>query len=674
MAWTFNPFSGTFDQKGSGGGASYIDGEVAVYADLPLDGTAPLNSAWLVRGNSGVWPFNKPAGIYYRSATAGVSRDADYTFGGTLGDVFADNVFLLYDNSDSTRNLQFDLGNIATGTVRTLTAPNASGTIQLALTVSSQFITGDTLLSAGRNRRITLSAVATANVDLPYSGNADGDVVALVGGQTFSGTLTIRRASNMSGGTPSTYETLATMTASGQSYTFVSDGTAIGWSLRRVDTHTHAAADITSGTFDNARINFAAPAAIGNTTPAAGSFTTLTANNGTLTASAPAGTFSQTWNDESVFTASISGTTMTVTAVTSGTIRVGMLLTSSGLISSGTTITALGTGSGGAGTYTVSISQTRASATITGTLNVFKALVVNATSTASASTASLFEARVNGSSVFTVHRGGQIQPSASNNAALVTVGCGFPSTGFYDGTNTGLRCGVGGNLQMTWGSTGIVALRGTNLELSWNNDLSLMRDGADALALRRSTANNAQTFNIYNTFTSATNHERLRLAWSSNVAIIGTEKGSGGGTARNLEFQTDGTTRLTIDQNSLRTGTTKLILGSATNIEWGAGTIGIQASTSASPAYFKVFTASTDRLIIDPNGLLCLGGTTTSFPALKRSSTVLQARLANDSDFCPLQGQLRIHQNAVSETITATHTLTLFDAAGTAYKVPCVAA
>ena len=29
---------------------------------------------------------------------------------------------------------------------------------------------------------------------------------------------------------------------------------------------------------------------------------------------------------------------------------------------------------------------------------------------------------------------------------------------------------------------------------------------------------------------------------------------------------------------------------------------------------------------------------------------------------------------AVSETITATHTLTLYDAAGTAYKVPCVAA
>jgi len=145
MAWTFNPFSGTFDQKGSGGGgASYIDGEVATYNDLPLDGTAALNSAWLVRGNSGIWPFNKPAGIYYRSATGGTSRDADYTYGGTLGDVFSDSVFLLYDEADTTRNLQFSLGGITTGTTRTLTAPNASGRIQ----VEGQAI-GDTTPAAG---------------------------------------------------------------------------------------------------------------------------------------------------------------------------------------------------------------------------------------------------------------------------------------------------------------------------------------------------------------------------------------------------------------------------------------------------------------------------------------------------------------------------------------------
>jgi hypothetical protein len=79
--------------------------------------------------------------------------------------------------------------------------------------------------------------------------------------------------------------------------------------------------------------------------------------NGNIVASATA-----------VFTGSISGTTLTVTAVSSGTIAVGMCLmhATSNTISVGTTITALGTGSGGTGTYTVSVSQTRTSASIWG--------------------------------------------------------------------------------------------------------------------------------------------------------------------------------------------------------------------------------------------------------------------------------------------------------------------
>lgn len=69
-----------------------------------------------------------------------------------------------------------------------------------------------------------------------------------------------------------------------------------------------------------------------------------------------------------------------------------------------------------------------------------------------------------------------------------------------------------------------------------------------------------------------------------------------------------------------------------------------------------------------------LGGATADFPAIKRSGTTIQARLATDSDFAPLQGKLTTDQTAVTETITADSTLTLYDASGTAYKVPCVAA
>jgi hypothetical protein len=208
MAIKFNPLTGNFDFTGSGGGggSAFFAGEVATYADLPLDGTAALNSRWLVRTNSGTWPFSsyKQSGIYIRTATVGSSRDNDYKLTDTsFFDVMSDAAFLLFDDGDATKNLKFQLSGITTGTTRTLTAPNASGTIALTSDIPTTF----------------------------------------------------------------------------------------------------AASAITSGTFDNARINFAAPAAIGGTTAAAGTFTTLTANNGTLTASAPVLDLAQTWN--------ASGTTFT---------------------------------------------------------------------------------------------------------------------------------------------------------------------------------------------------------------------------------------------------------------------------------------------------------------------------------------------------------------------------
>ena len=50
MAFKFNPFTGTLDQTGSGGGASYIDGEVQNFSALPETiGTPAVDSAYLVR-------------------------------------------------------------------------------------------------------------------------------------------------------------------------------------------------------------------------------------------------------------------------------------------------------------------------------------------------------------------------------------------------------------------------------------------------------------------------------------------------------------------------------------------------------------------------------------------------------------------------------------------------
>jgi hypothetical protein len=139
MGLKFNPFSGNFDFTGSGGGggSSYIDGEVQNFSALPTANPPAVDSAYLVREPEGTWLISrKPAGIYIRVATTG-TRATDWTYAGILPDVFNDANFLLYDNGDSSKNLAFQLSGLTTGTTRTLTVPNASGTIALTSDIPS---------------------------------------------------------------------------------------------------------------------------------------------------------------------------------------------------------------------------------------------------------------------------------------------------------------------------------------------------------------------------------------------------------------------------------------------------------------------------------------------------------------------------------------------------------
>jgi hypothetical protein len=106
-------------------------------------------------------------------------------------------------------------------------------------------------------------------------------------------------------------------------------------------------------------------------------------------------------------------------------------------------------------------------------------------------------------------------------------------------------------------------------------DCASARDAADAWAHRRGT--NAQILRVYNTFTSSTNHERATVSWASNILSIGTEKGSGGGTARVMQLVTDGTARAVFEATTYNTtllanagsygsGSGVLFLGNATTV------------------------------------------------------------------------------------------------------------
>ena len=66
-----------------------------------------------------------------------------------LGTTFPDNTFRVQDNSDATKQLAFELSGVTTATTRTMTVPDANGTLMLtsAIGVTVQAFDADTLKS-----------------------------------------------------------------------------------------------------------------------------------------------------------------------------------------------------------------------------------------------------------------------------------------------------------------------------------------------------------------------------------------------------------------------------------------------------------------------------------------------------------------------------------------------
>ena len=248
----------------------------------------------------------------------------------------------------------------------------------------------------------------------------------------------------------------------------------------------------------------------------------------------------------------------------------------------------------------------------------FDADDLNITDTASASASRVLRRRVGGTEVFSVRKDSRI-----------TFGAGYlePST-----------LALGGNT-------------------------FLVSSAANTLALRNST--NAQTFLVNNTHTDASNYERGFVKWESNSFAIGTEK-AGTGSARAMILQTDGATRLTISSTGGATFTSNVICAASSAFMW----LSRSAIYSPSDGVLRLSNQAASDFT-----RLQFGGTTSSFPSIKRSTTILQGVLADDSGFCTIQGKLRSDVNAVAEMpVTATHTILVTDAAGTGYKLLCVAA
>jgi len=289
---------------------------------------------------------------------------------------------------------------------------------------------------------------------------------------------------------------------------------------------------------------------------------------------------------------------------------------------------------------------------------------------ATAAVSSAADFQVGGTSKFSVDKFGIVTAAASfrqtPTGAGISVSANGASLGLYSNNSEIGYCNGTTfilNSAVTFGWSATSASSGSY-------DTVLVRDAANTLALRNGAA--AQTFNVYGTYTaSPLAYERLSISATGGVsgnAIIGTNKTGTGVLARGLEFQTDGVTRMTLASNGLTIGS--LNIQPTNSAIYNAVIIGFGSNT----AY--VGSPSDGVLRITNNALngfnrLQFGGETASFPALKRSTTTLQARLADDSAFAPIQGKLTTDTAYTGTVVAATGYITIYDSTGTAYRVPC---
>lgn len=147
-------------------------------------------------------------------------------------------------------------------------------------------------------------------------------------------------------------------------------------------------------------------------------------------------------------------------------------------------------------------------------------------------------------------------PDGSAAAPSITF-TNDPDTGFFSGVAANIiSVTIGTVEQFRFRPTSLVLASDVNLQWATASPLAgataesvvVGRDGNNILALRNTT--NAQEFRVWNTYTSVTEGEFGKLEWASNVFRVGTEKGSGSGTARQLALVTDDTNRWEIGATS----------------------------------------------------------------------------------------------------------------------------
>lgn len=190
-------------------------------------------------------------------------------------------------------------------------------------------------------------------------------------------------------------------------------------------------------------------------------------------------------------------------------------------------------------------------------------------------------------------------------------------------------------------------------------DTFLRREAASTIAQRNGVS--PQRYNIYNTYTDASNYERGWLSWSGNVFYLGTNS-AGTGTQRNIEIWTSGAgaswrfttlgNLVAVTDNTFDIGASaanrprSAYLGGNVNAA-GHGLFGGSAEIGDAGLFYW---ATRSRLASPSNGIITLwnagqsgftrlqfGCITSSCPALAPSGAVLQVATGDGAAYAALQ-------------------------------------
>lgn len=273
----------------------------------------------------------------------------------------------------------------------------------------------------------------------------------------------------------------------------------------------------------------------------------------------------------------------------------------------------------------------------------FTAWKLNVTDTASAAASLVMDLQVGSSSIFQFGKSALAGFSITNGTQKVTLLQNSQTTSFE--TVTGNRFDFYPNgYALTLMSGKVILPNNAALHFSSQTsplagDLVLERDAANTLAQRNSTA--AQKTRIYNTFTTVdTSGEWFKLDWqtTANQIRLGAAKGSSSGTARVLSLDYGGTEASPVAAITIPATSGQVLIPSVSGtdaifttqvITGGTGYLAFNlrtAMTSPSDGVLRLTNWAENDF-----GRVQFGGTTSSFPALKRSSALLECRLADDS-------------------------------------------